>query len=44
MAYTKQGFKDGEVLTAAQLTAMEDAIIDLENSLASLSSAEGVGF
>ena len=30
MTYSKQGFKDGDTLTAAQLIAMEDGIIEAE--------------
>ena len=36
MAYTKHGFKDGDVLYAAQLTAMEDALADHENRVKKL--------
>ena len=32
MAYTKQTFEDGKVLTAAQLNHMEDGIAHMQNS------------
>ena len=32
MAYQKQNFKDGDVLSASQLNHIEDGILDLENN------------
>lgn len=43
MAYTKHGFKDGDVLHAAQLTAMEDALADHETRVKELEDNSSSG-
>ena len=40
MSYTKQQFKQGEILRAAQLNAMDDVIASLEERLANMGSDE----
>lgn len=42
MAYTKQEFKDGDVLHAAQLTAIEDALVDHEKRVKTLEDGGSV--
>lgn len=44
MAYTKQNFKDGEVLTAAQLNHIEAGIVELENQGGSGGSGGADGY
>ena len=39
MAYKKQNFTDGQVLTAAQLNHIEDGIVAMENATKGASSA-----
>lgn len=43
MAYTKQGFKDGDVLRAVQLTAIENALVDHETRVKELEDGSGSG-